>query len=81
MVSHWLSVCPSICAYVCLLYVRSAVFWFPDDNLSKYQWVLTKLGGCFDIVEMWFGIANGLISSIFDRVICLRHIHIFISGR
>ena len=25
---------------------------------------------CIDIVEVWFGIANGQISSIFDRVIC-----------
>ena len=33
---------------------------------SKYQWVLTKLGMCIDIVEIWFGIANGQISSIFD---------------
>ena len=27
------------------------------------------------IVEIWFGTANGQISSIFDRVICPRHIH------
>ena len=26
-----------------------------------------------DIVEIWFGIANGQISSIFDGVICPRH--------
>ena len=26
-----------------------------------------------DKEEAWFGIANGYISSIFDRVICLRH--------
>ena len=54
----------------------TSVFSFPDDNLSKYQWIFTKLGVCFDIVETWFGIADGKISSIF---ICLRHIHIFIS--
>ena len=36
---------------------------FPDDNLSKHQWILTKLGMCIDIVEIWFGIANGQISS------------------
>ena len=28
---------------------------------------LTKLGTCIDIKEIWFGIANGQISSIFDR--------------
>ena len=32
---------------------------------------------CIDIVEIWFAIANGLISSIFDRDICSRLIHIF----
>ena len=26
-------------------------FCFPDDNLSKYQWIFTKLGMCIDIVE------------------------------
>ena len=31
-----------------------------------------------DIVEIWFQIADGQILSIFDRVICPRHIHIFI---
>ena len=32
---------------------------FPDDNLSKCQWIFTKLGMCIDIVEIIFGIANG----------------------
>ena len=56
------------------------IFSFPDYNLSKYQGIFTKLGTCIDIVEVWFGIANGQISSIFDRVICPRHAHIFVSG-
>ena len=47
------------------------IFLFPDDNLSKHQWIFTKLGMCIDIVEIWFGIANGQISSNFDGVICL----------
>ena len=46
------------------------------DNLSKHQWVLTKLSMCIDIVEVWFGIANGQFLSNFDRVICVRHTHI-----
>ena len=25
---------------------------FPDDNLSKHQWIFTKLGMCIDIVEI-----------------------------
>ena len=49
------------------------IFSFPDDNLSKHQWIFTKLGMCIDIVEIWFGIANGQISSMFDRVICPGH--------
>ena len=59
MVSRWSSVCPSL--------VRPSV-----DNLSKHQWIFTKLGMCIDIVEIWFGIANGQISSNFYGVICLR---------
>ena len=59
MVSRWTSVCLSI---------RPSVhFSFPDDNLSKHQWIFTKLGMCIDIVEIWFGIANGQISSNFLR--------------
>ena len=48
----------------------SPIFLFPDDNLRKYQGILTKLGTCIDIKDIWFGIANGQISSMFDRVIC-----------
>ena len=33
----------------------------------------TKPGMHNDIVEIWFGIANGQLSSIFDRVIYLRN--------
>ena len=35
------------------------IFSFPDDNLSKYHGIVTKLGTCIDIKEIWFGIANG----------------------
>ena len=68
-----LSVRPSV--------VRPSVhFSFPDDDLSIHQWIITKFGVCTDIVEIWFGIANGQILSNFDGVICLRHAHIFFSG-
>ena len=61
-------------------YIHPSVrFSFPDDNMSKHQWIFTKLGMCIDIMEIWFGIANGQMSSIFDRVICPRHTHIFVS--
>ena len=36
------------------------IFSFPDDNLYKCQGILTKLGTCIDIKEIWFGIANGI---------------------
>ena len=37
---------------------------FSDDNLSKYQWIFTKLSMAIDIVEIWIGIGNGQISSV-----------------
>ena len=40
------------------------IFLFPDNNLSKCQGILTKLGTCIDIKEIWFGIANGQILSV-----------------
>ena len=63
------------------LSVGPSVFWFPDDNLNKCQWLFTKLGVCIDIVEILFWIADRQIWSIFDRVICPGHACIFISGR
>ena len=76
MVSRWMSVCLSVSLSV----VRPSVrFSFPDDNLSKHQWIFTKLGMCIGIVDIWFGIANGQISSNFYGVISPRHAHIFVS--
>ena len=76
MVSRWTSVCPFVCPSVRQSYVHIS---FPDDNLSKHQWIFTKLGMFTEIVEIWFGIANGQILSNFDRVICPRHAQIFVS--
>ena len=53
---------------------------FPGDNLSKYQWIFTKLGICIDIMEIWFGIAKGQIWQILMEL-STQHAHIFISGR
>ena len=73
---------PCVCPSVRQSYVRPSVrFSFPDDNLSKLQWIFTKLSMCIDIVDIWFGIANGQILSFFYGVICSRHAHSFISGR
>ena len=54
----------------------TSVFSFPDDNFSKYQWIFTKLGMCIDVVETWYGIADGQIPLIFVSVICTRHVRI-----
>ena len=54
--------CQILCFHVDHWFViHLSVFLFPDDNLSKCQWFFTKLGMCIDIVEVWFGIANGPI--------------------
>ena len=34
---------------------------------------------CIDITEIWMGISNGQNFLIFDRVICLPQVRIFIS--
>ena len=48
----------------------TSIFSFPDDNLSKCQGILPKLGTCIDMKEIWLGIVYGQMSSMFDRVIC-----------
>ena len=35
------------------------IFSFPDDNLSKCQGILTKLGTCIDMKEILFGLLMG----------------------
>ena len=54
-----------------------SVVSFLEDNFSKSLWISTRLGMCIDIVEICFGIANGQISSIFDRVICNTSVFYF----
>ena len=41
--------------------------FFFFDNLSKCQWSFAKLYVCIEIVEIWFGIANGQVLSILTR--------------
>ena len=55
-----------------LWYIHLSIVSFMDDNLSKCQWIFTKLGMCIDIVEIWFGIANGQISSVSDSYLPTR---------
>ena len=56
MVLSWMFVCLSIRASV---FCRSLCISFPNDILSKHQWIWYEVGMCIDIVEIWFGIANG----------------------
>ena len=49
-----------------VIYPRHTPIFISDDNLSKCQGVLTKLGTCFDMKVILFGIANGQILSVFD---------------
>ena len=45
-----------VCVSVHLSYVCPSVFSFPDNNLSKFQWIFAKLGMCLAIVEIWLGL-------------------------
>ena len=76
MVSRWMSGCLSVCLSIVHPSVR---FSLPDDNLSKHQWIFTQSGVFTDIMEIWYGIANGQISSNFDGIIC--PIFFFILGQ
>ena len=53
---------------VCVSIHLSICYSFLDDNWSKHQWIFTKLGMCIDIVDIWFGIANGQICQIFTEL-------------
>ena len=53
--------------------VRPSVFLFLDNNLSKYEWIFTKLGNCIDNMEIWFGISNGKITSVFNSYLPAIH--------
>ena len=55
------------CPFLTELSARSTtIFSSPFDNVSKYQWIFTKLDMCIDIVAIWFEIGNSQNLSIFD---------------
>ena len=58
--------CPCVSSHV--IQVSVCLYFHFLIITCKYQWIFTKLGMCIDIVEVLFGIANGLISSIFDSL-------------
>ena len=47
----------------------AVIYWFTSSCHKRFK----KFGICIDIVEVWFGIDNGQISSIFDSIICPPH--------
>ena len=57
--------------------VHPSIFSFPYNNLSKYQWIFTKLGLCIYIVKIWFWIANGQILANFDSYLPTTSIFLF----
>ena len=57
---------PCVCQSACQSVVCSSVVLFPVTISWVNVWIFTKLGMCIDI-EIWFGIANGQILSIFDN--------------
>ena len=64
----------SIFTILCLRHVN--IFSFPEDNLSKYQQVFTKLGIC--LWRSCSGLLMGIFHKFLTRVTCPRHIHIFL---
>ena len=56
------------------------IFSFPDKNVSKTQWIFTKLGVRIDDVEVWFGIANGQKSSLSESSACHTSVFSFPDG-
>ena len=56
-----------------LMVICPLIFMFPGGKLCTGQGILTKLGTCIDIKEIWLGIVNGQTLLMFDRVICPRH--------
>ena len=62
-----------------LSYVRPPVFSILVDNLGKCQRIFTKLSVYIAVVDIWFGIAKGQISSIFDSYLPVTwRFHVFI---
>ena len=48
------------CQFLTELSARDgSVFSFPNDNLSKCQWIFTKLSVCIDIVDICLGLLMG----------------------
>ena len=54
-------------------------FQFSENNLSKYQWIFTKLVMCTDIVQSLFGIANGHFHQFLTNLsVCKMSVYSFL---
>ena len=54
------------------------IFSFLDDNLSKYQWVFTKLCMCIDM-ESGLGLLMGKFHEVLTEFSACRTIHVVLS--
>ena len=58
---------------VCKIFIElsawdTPIFLFPDNNLSKYQGILTKLAKCIDIKEIWLELLTGKFLKLFTEL-------------
>ena len=44
------------------------IFSFPDDNLTKHQWIFTKLGMCIELRRSGLGLLMGKFRQIFTEL-------------
>ena len=51
----------SLCQYIYHSSIPPSLFLFPDDNLSEYQWIFTKLGVFIHNVEGVVGCCKGVV--------------------
>ena len=71
----WFLLMGKVCQFLTQLPAcNTSVFSFPDDNLSKYQWIFTKLGMCIDICRSSLGL---LMSKFCKFLTCLPMIGLY----
>ena len=58
-VTGYYSITLVVCVSVSLSVLHPFIFSLLDDNLSKCQWIFTKLGFCIDIVRSGLGLLMG----------------------
>ena len=55
---------------------HTSVLLFQDDNLSRYQSSVMKLGICIDITDIWFGIFKIICKPHDSSAVFLFHVFI-----